>query len=190
MKKINFLLIFGILVSFGCSKGLDENSVRTTVQGEAIGYKEGETFAWRGIPFAKPPINELRWKAPQLPEPYESRFEAKEFGPACFPPQDIVGGQEGEWTGSEDCLYLNIWSPAWPSEELSGKKVPVMMWIHGGANIIGSANIYYPIHMVTDHEVIVVTVNYRMSNLGWFRHPALRQEASSCLLYTSPSPRD
>ena len=54
-----------------------------------------------------------------------------------------------------------------------------MMWIHGGANIIGSANTYYPSHMVTDHEVIVVTVNYRMSNLGWFRHAALRQEGST-----------
>ncbi|SVE49839.1 uncharacterized protein METZ01_LOCUS502693, partial [marine metagenome] len=76
-------------------------------------------------------------------------------------------------------LYLNIWSPAWSSQELADKKVPVMMWIHGGGNIIGSANTYYPSHMVTDHEVIVVTVNYRMSNLGWFRHPALRPEGST-----------
>ena len=179
MKKFNFLLMLGILISYGCSKGLDENSVRTITQGELIGYKEEGTFAWRGIPFAQPPIDELRWKAPLPPDSFDSRFEAKVFGPECFQPQGIMGGQEGKWTGSEDCLYLNIWSPAWSPEELIDKKVPVMMWIHGGANIIGSANMYYPVHLVREHEVIVVTVNYRMSNLGWFRHPALRQEGSS-----------
>ena len=61
MKKLNFLLILGILISYGCTKGLDENSARTVTQGEVIGYKEDGTFAWRGIPFAKPPIDELRW---------------------------------------------------------------------------------------------------------------------------------
>ena len=179
MKRIYLLLILGILISFGCSKGLDENSVRTTAQGEVIGFKEDETFAWRGIPFAQPPVDELRWKAPRPPESFLSRFEAKEFSQECFQPQGIMTGEEGGWTGSEDCLYLNIWSPAWTLQELAEKKVPIMMWIHGGGNIIGSANTYYPSHMVTDHEVIVVTVNYRMSNLGWFRHPALRQEGST-----------
>ena len=179
MKRIYLLLILGILISFGCSKGLDENSVRTTAQGEVIGFKEDETFAWRGIPFAQPPVDELRWKAPRPPEPYVSRFEAKEFSQECFQPQGIMTGEEGGWTGSEDCLYLNIWSPAWSPQELAEKKVPVMMWIHGGGNIFGSANTYYPSHMVVEHEVIVVTVNYRMSNLGWFRHAALRQEGST-----------
>ena len=179
MKRLPLLVILVILIPIGCSKSLDENSVRTTAQGEVIGFKEGETFVWRGIPFAKPPINELRWKAPKPPKPFKSRFEAKEFSQECFQPQGIMTGEEGGWTGSEDCLYLNIWSPAWKPQELVEKKVPVMMWIHGGANIIGSANVYYPSHLVTDHEVIVVTVNYRMSNLGWFRHPALRQEGST-----------
>ena len=179
MKRLNVFLILGILISYGCSEGLDENSVRTTAQGEVIGFKEGETYAWRGIPFAQPPINELRWKAPRPPEPFESRFEAKEFTQACFQPQGFMTGEEGGWTGSEDCLYLNIWSPAWSPQELGEKKVPVMMWIHGGGNVIGSADTYYPSHMVSDHEVIVVTVQYRMSILGWFRHPALRQEGST-----------
>ena len=179
MKRLNVFLILGILMSFGCSQGLDENSVRTTAQGEIIGFKEGETYAWRGIPFAQPPINELRWKAPRPPEPFESRFEAKEFTQACFQPQGFMTGEEGGWTGSEDCLYLNIWSPAWSPQELGEKKVPVMMWIHGGGNMIGSADTYNPSHMVSDHEVIVVTVQYRMSILGWFRHPALRQEGST-----------
>jgi len=179
MKRLNVFLILGILISFGCSEGLDENSVRTTAQGEVIGFKEGETYAWRGIPFAQPPISELRWKAPRPPDPFESRFEAKEFAQACFQPQGFMTGEEGGWTGSEDCLYLNIWSPAWSPQELVEKKVPVMMWIHGGGNVIGSADTYSPSHMVSDHEVIVVTVQYRMSNLGWFRHPALRQESST-----------
>ena len=67
MKRLNVFLILGILISFGCSQGLDENSVRTTAQGEVIGFKEGEIYAWRGIPFAQPPINELRLKAPRPP---------------------------------------------------------------------------------------------------------------------------
>jgi len=179
MKRLHLLLTLVILIPLGCAKGLDENSVRATAQGEVIGFKEGETYVWRGVPFAKPPINELRWKAPRPPELFESRFEAKEFSEECFQPLGIMTGEEGGWTGAEDCLYLNIWSPAWSPEELAEKKVPVMMWIHGGGNIIGSANTYYPSHMVTDHEVIVVTVNYRMSNLGWFRHPALRPEGST-----------
>ena len=57
MKRLNVFLILGILITFGCSKGLDENSVRATAQGEVIGFKEGETYVWRGVPFAKPPIN-------------------------------------------------------------------------------------------------------------------------------------
>ncbi len=179
MKKNNLTLFLAILVSFGCSKGLDENSSRITAQGEVIGVREAETYVWRGIPFAQPPINELRWKAPRPPEPFESRFEAKKFSQECFQPKGLMTGEDGGWTGSEDCLYLNIWSPAWSSEELANKKVPVMMWIHGGANIIGSANTYDPSHLVSNHGVIVITVNYRMSNLGWFRHPALRQEGST-----------
>ena len=179
MTRLNVFLILSIFITFGCSKGLDENSVRATAQGEVIGFKEGKTFVWRGVPFAKPPINELRWKAPKPPEPFEARFEAKEFSEECFQPQGFMTGEEGGWTGSEDCLYLNIWSPVWLSQKLADKKVPVMVWIHGGGNIIGSANTYYPSHIVANHEVVVVTVNYRMSNLGWFRHPALRQEGST-----------
>ena len=69
MTRLNVFLILSIFITFGCSKGLDENSVRATAQGEVIGFKEGKTFVWRGVPFAKPPINELRWKAPKPPEP-------------------------------------------------------------------------------------------------------------------------
>tara|TARA_Y100000590_G_scaffold187562_1_gene213803 strand:- start:3631 stop:5481 length:1851 start_codon:yes stop_codon:yes gene_type:complete len=179
MKKIQLILILGVLFSIGCSQNLDKNSIRTTLQGEVIGFKEDGTFVWRGIPFAQPPVGELRWKAPVRPDSFETRYEAKEFGSACFQAQGIMGGEEGKWMGSEDCLYLNIWSPEWKSEEASQKKVPVMMWIHGGANIIGSSDMYNPSHIVANHEVVVVTVNYRMSNLGWFRHPALRQGSST-----------
>ena len=100
MKRLHLLLILAILIPFGCAKNLDENSVRATAQGEVIGFKEGETYAWRGVPFAKPPINELRWKAPRPPELFESRFEAKEFSEECFQPQGIMTGEEGGWTGS------------------------------------------------------------------------------------------
>ncbi len=90
---------------------MDENSSRITAQGEVIGVREAETYVWRGIPFAQPPINELRWKAPRPTEPFESRFEAKKFSQECFQPKGLMTGEEGGWTGSEDCLYLNIWRP-------------------------------------------------------------------------------
>ena len=88
-------------------------------------------------------------------------------------------GNEGGWSGSEDCLYLNVWTPDWPKVDIKSKKAPVMMWIHGGGNTIGSADTYDPSDIVSKHNLIVVTVQYRMSNLGWFRHPSLRQENSS-----------
>jgi para-nitrobenzyl esterase len=151
-----------------------------TNQGEIIGVeREDDTYAWLGIPFAEPPVGDLRWKAPIKPKKFSSRFEASEFSEVCFQREGIMTGNVGGWIGSEDCLYLNVWSPAWTTEQLKEKNVPVMMWIHGGGNTIGSADTYYPTDLVSQHEVIVVTVQYRMSNLGWFRHPALRQGNST-----------
>ncbi len=116
----------------------------------------------------------MRWKAPLQPKAFDTKFEANQSADACFQSGGLFGGGE-DWIGSEDCLYLNVSTPAWSTEELKEKKVPVMVWIHGGGNRTGSADTYNPSNIVFDNEVIVVTVQYRMSNLGWFRHPSLRQ---------------
>ena len=180
IKKHLYIALTLILILGGCGKSLPDDSVRMTNQGEIIGVeREDDTYAWLGIPFAEPPVGDLRWKAPIQPKKFSSRFEASEFSEVCFQREGIMTGNVGGWIGSEDCLYLNVWSPAWTTEQLKEKNVPVMMWIHGGGNTIGSADTYYPTDLVSQHEVIVVTVQYRMSNLGWFRHPALRQGNST-----------
>jgi para-nitrobenzyl esterase len=175
MNKTNSIFILIILLIAGCSSELPKESQRTINQGEMIGIEsDNNTFAWLGIPFAEPPVGNLRWKAPLQPKAFNLKFEANQFADACFQPGGLFGGGE-DWMGSEDCLYLNVWTPAWSTEELKEKNVPVMVWIHGGGNTTGSTDTYNPSNMVFDNEVIVVTVQYRMSNLGWFRHPSLRQ---------------
>ena len=87
---------------------------------------------------------------------------------------------DGDWGGSEDCLYLNVWTPELTPEEIKDSKtqLPVMMWIHGGANVVGSAHVYDPSLLVAKHKVVVVTIQYRMGPLGWFRHPHSQDGAS------------
>ena len=99
----------------------------------------------------------------------------------CIRDSSIFEDEQNEWSGSEDCLYLNIWTPKLSKEDIenSSKKLPVMMWIHGGANVVGSAHTYDPSSLVSNHNVIVVTIHYRMGPLGWFRHPALHNDDSS-----------
>ena len=179
MKKITALGCLLALI-YGCGSTNEEDLLRNITQGQLIGVEaNNNTYAWKGIPFAQPPLEELRWKAPLAPLNFDSIFDASKFADICFQRDGVMTGNEGGWSGSEDCLYLNVWTPDWPKEDIKSKKVPVMMWIHGGGNTIGSADTYDPSHIVSEHNVIVVTVQYRMSNLGWFRHPSLRQENSS-----------
>ncbi len=180
MKKF-ILYALGIIVlilvfQFIFGGGPDKETIRSTDSGEVIGSTEGDNYVWRGIPFAKPPVGDLRWKAPIKPDSWEGTLEALESSEACFQPDGMsMLGQGGGWSGSEDCLYLNVWSP----KEANDKKLPVMMWIHGGGNRMGSASGYDPQAMVSKQDVVVVVVQYRMSTLGWFRHPSLRDGTTS-----------
>ena len=138
--------------------------------GQIVGYQEPNgTLAWRGIPFATPPVGELRWKAPRPPRPWEGVREALEFGSAC--PQRGLGGGTSTITGTEDCLYLNVWQPPRSQTER-----PVMFWIHGGANHIGEAAtpLYHGANLAAAHDVVVVSINYRLGPFGWLTHPGLR----------------
>ena len=149
---------------------LAEETYRSINSGQIVGYKEPNgTLAWRGIPFATPPVGELRWKAPRPPEPWEGVRETLAFGSAC--PQRGFGGGTSGITGAEDCLYLNVWQP--PRSETER---PVMFWIHGGANHIGEAAtpLYHGANLAAAHDVVVVSINYRLGPLGWLTHPGLR----------------
>lgn len=174
------IFIFLTLIFFlSCSKNVAKESLRQTEQGEVIGYKdENKTFSWKGVPFAQPPVGELRWKAPREAKKWQGVLKALEFKEACFQPSSLRQDTKEPWIGSEDCLYLNIWSPRFKSSEVSSldTKLPVMMWIHGGGNVIGAADTYDPSLLVASQQVIVVTIQYRMGPLGWFRHPAFSED--------------
>ena len=129
---------------------------------------------FRGIPFAQPPVDELRWRAPKAPIPWSGVRDATRFGspaPQLESPIQVESAYNGMWRAledmSEDCLTLNIWSPDPPSGRL-----PVMVWIHGGAfnTGAGSQPMYEGTHLAKNNDVVVVTINYRLGPFGYFNH--------------------
>lgn len=154
-----------------------EHACKTTVRtssGKVAGLRlETGCWTWVGIPFAKPPVGELRWKAPSNPEPWKGvRFSTFDS------PRSIQNEITSCWSsanriiGSEDCLYLNICRP--DTEE---KNLPVYFWIHGGSNVYGGADDYFWSQMMAKkYNAIVVIVQYRLGIMGWLAHPALNKE--------------
>ena len=132
-----------------------------TTSGTLRGARDGETFAYKRVPFAAPPTGEARFAPPQPATCAEPELDATALGPAC--PQ-LDGGA---FVGDEDCLHLNVWAPA-----AAAAPRPVMLWIHGGGNSVGSA--VYPIYdgrrLAEAGDVIVVTTNYRLGQLGFLGH--------------------
>ena len=140
-----------------------------TRRGWVRGTLEGDVRVFRGIPFAKPPVGSRRFAAPEPPEPWRDVRDATRFGPASHqanrPLAPILGILVDE--ESEDCLNLNVWAPA-PAD---GARRPVMVWIHGGAWVIGSGSerTYDAAHLVRRGDVVVVTINYRLGPFGFLR---------------------
>jgi len=141
----------------------------TTDQGMVKGRADNHTtWSWKAVPYAKPPVGALRWQAPQDPEPYTGIRQGYEFCDRC--PQTGSDNTTAAVTGSEDCLYLNIWRP-----RTADTGLPVYLWIHGGSNRVGSADPYLGALLSGRHNLVVVTINYRLGPLGWLTHPALRE---------------
>jgi len=150
-------------------------AARQISQGALKGEAREGIVAFKGIPFAAPPVGPLRWKPPQAAPGWTGTREATQYGPACPQPMrsDAAGGGRAD-VQNEDCLTLNVWSPA------AAKGLPVMVWLHGGAYRIGSGS--YPIYdgsMLARQGVVLVTINYRLGDLGYFAHPALTAEADA-----------
>lgn len=145
--------------------------LRKTALGEVEGVESGDAYAWLGVPYAAPPVGELRWKAPVAPQPWSEPLKADAFGAAC--PQMPTFGLESDKAvaGAEDCLTLNIWSPRGDVENL-----PVLVFVHGGSNLGGWAGTpdYNGARLAAEQNVVVVSVHYRLGVLGWMAHPALR----------------
>ncbi|MBZ5524996.1 MAG: carboxylesterase family protein [Acidobacteriia bacterium] len=135
-----------------------------------------EIRVYRGIPFAAPPVGDLRWKAPQPVAPWKGVREAKEFGAAClqkpYPAGSIYQSQLPKM--NEDCLYLNVWTGA----KSSSDRRPVMVWIYGGGFTRGASSISaYDGENFAGKGVVLVTFNYRLGVFGFFAHPELTSES-------------
>ncbi|GFG67155.1 carboxylic ester hydrolase [Mycobacterium kubicae] len=141
-------------------------TVVETTYGPVRGCQDGSVKVWKGIRFAAAPVGDLRFRAPEPPERSAEVVDATEFGPAC--PQAVVPRMPLELGAplGEDCLRLNVWAPA-GVEPGAGK--PVMVWLHGGAYVLGSASqpLYDARALVSNGDVIVVTLNYRIGALGF-----------------------
>ena len=189
------LLCVLLLVACGCASkpkwsdvhGTPDPATRRTIaNGDIVGFADSpSTHAWLGMPYAAPPVGPLRWRATTLPANWAGVREATSYGAVC--PQFeglLVGGKMGgeAVTGSEDCLTLNVSAPQLSAEQATIAKRAVMVWVHGGGNSIGTANTYGVMrNLASRYGVVVVSVNYRLGILGWFRHPSLRGADGSIL---------
>ena len=154
-------------------------TIPTTVQtrqGALRGQVEDGIHVFRGVPYAQPPVGELRWRRPQPVEPWDGVREALEFGPISVqPPRPAAGPFAGimghsQEAMSEDCLYLNVWTPG-----LDDGQRPVMVWIHGGGLFSGSGSspAYNGAPLSSRGDVVIVTINYRLGALGYLPDPVL-----------------
>lgn len=154
----------------------DPSTLRTTGQGELIGFTaDNGGSVWLSVPYAEPPVGDLRWRAPRSPAAWTGVKEALEQPDWC--PQitnqldEFYGITQGELRGNEDCLYLNIYAP---SGTPPPEGWPVMVWLHGGANIWGRASQYDGSILAEEQGLVVVIPQYRIGPLGAFSASALR----------------
>jgi len=162
------VLIFTIPMSAADQVKLEGGTIQGTSGDEAT------VRIFRGVPFAAPPVGDLRWKAPQPVKPWADIRQATEFGARCMQTQvfsDMVFRDPGP---SEDCLYLNVWTPA----KAASERLPVIVWFYGGGFVSGSSSEarYDAVHLAAKGAV-VVTPNYRLGAFGFLAHPELTKES-------------
>ncbi len=148
---------------------------------KGISESETETCAWHGIPYAAPPVGDLRWKAPRPVKKWDGVRDASKWGHRCMQMGGFFGNRfNADPSGgmSEDCLYLNIWRPENLDSRRLPRPLPVMFFIHGGGNFMGTANtpLYWGDRLAKAGEVVVVTINYRLNYFGFLALPGLREE--------------
>lgn len=160
-----------------------ESAVRVA-QGAMNGTATDGVRAYLGIPYAAPPVGDLRWRAPAPAPAWKGVREATAFGASCM--QGINPAGFGPWTHeyvvaqgpvSEDCLFLNVWTPA-AAKATAASGLPVMLWIHGGGFSAGSGSVpVYDGAALAKRGILVVSINYRLGALGYLAHPELSKEA-------------
>jgi para-nitrobenzyl esterase len=149
--------------------------------GQVVGLEsEHGAHVWRGLPFSEPPTGDLCWRAAKPLVAWNGIREALNFARSCAQPPSKIGrtNSDGNVSGQEDCLYLDIYALPMSSEHAENARLPVMLWIHGGGNSIGSSS-YDSLILAKQENVIVVAVQYRLEPFGWFYQPGLASPQSS-----------
>jgi para-nitrobenzyl esterase len=171
-KHSSYYVVLSALILFTCACGSPPLTTTVEVTGGTIeGIEEEGLFTYKGIPFAAPPVGDLRWKIPEPVGPWTGVKNAEAFGPACMQASNSMGNTAPV---SEDCLYLNVWTPAKKQDE----RLPVIFWIHGGGFSGGSTST--PMYDGTGFAkkgVVFVSVAYRLGPFGFLAHPELSRES-------------
>ncbi|HJM71478.1 MAG TPA: carboxylesterase family protein, partial [Gammaproteobacteria bacterium] len=185
LKRTSLVILAGYLVSCSIPKTdhePDQMTLLTIEKGEVIGSSNDKTHQWLGIQYGSIPNSSYRWKKASETEAWEGVYEALEFGNTCIQRGSLINTTKrrnwGEIVGSEDCLFLNVWTPL-HALDASSRKIPVMVWIHGGSNVSGNSDFYDPSELVKTQNVIVVSINYRLGPFGWFRHPGITSNSEN-----------
>ncbi len=183
-SRIPSAILFAVLLmglSNSCSTKNTEVSVLTDpikietgyISGTIIGDLGKEVRIYRGIPYAAPPVGDLRWKAPEPAASWEGIRECTVFGNTS--PQPAAAADHRDMPRSEDCLYLNVLTPA----KTASDNLPIMVWMHGGGYVVGSASMPpYGSPRLPQNGVVLVTANMRLGPLGLLAHPQLSKESA------------
>jgi len=167
IRVVGALLLLCVTSNLAYSSDMEHVTVE---QGALQGKTEGNLTVFKGVPFAKPPVGELRWKAPQPAESWTGTRQALEFAPSPIQAGEPLAGK------SEDSLYLNIWTPA----DAATDKLPVLVWIYGGGFSFGStADPITDGARLANKGVVLVSIAYRVGPLGFLAHPQLSEESPS-----------
>ena len=164
-------LALALLISASLHAQIANPHVRIA-QGELEGQPTGMVpFVFKGIPYAAPPVGDLRWRDPKPPAAWTGVRDATKFGAACMQPESQ---QSPRSEMSEDCLFVNVWTPSLKPAQ----PAPVMVWIHGGSFVSGAGSLPgYDGSRLAMRNVVVVTINYRMGVFGYMAHPDLTAES-------------
>ena len=151
------------------AKAAGSNPIVSISTGQLRGSLTADGVAvFKNIPFAQPPVGDLRWREPIPAKAWTGVRDATAFGPMCHQ------NDNKQLPHSEDCLQLNVWTPKWPMTS----PVPVMVWVHGGGNTAGSGvEALFNGEVLARHGVVLVTTNYRLGIFGFFAHPGLTKES-------------
>jgi para-nitrobenzyl esterase len=170
MKSMS-LLVAVLLVSSSFAKPPQTPTPLKVEGGLLQGIVEDGLTIYRGIPYAAPPVGDLRWRPPQSAQKWQGVHLASEYGRACMQSNPAISNLPAP---SEDCLFLNVWTPA----KRANERLPVMVWIHGGGFTAGTpAEQLYHAEWLASKGVVVVSVGYRLGVFGFLAHPALSAES-------------